>query len=66
MCKNRIKIIRKEQGMTLYKLANLAGISSGYLCHLENGSRDNPSLEVMKNIAKALNKSVAEVFLLQM
>lgn len=64
--KNKIKIIRKEKGMTLHKLANLAGISSGYLCHLENGSRDNPSLEVMRNIAKALNKSVAEVFFLQM
>ena len=66
MCKNRIKEIRKEKGITLYKLANLSGISSGYLCHLENGSRDNPSLEVMRNIAKALNKSVPEVFFLQM
>lgn len=66
MCKNRIKIIRKEKGMTLYKLSDLSGISSGYLCHLENGTRNNPSLEVMQNIAKALNKSVAEVFFIQM
>ncbi len=64
MCKNRIKIIREEKGMTLFHLANLAGISSGYLCHLENGTRSNPSLEVMKKISKALNKSITEVFLI--
>ena len=62
--KNKIKKIRKEQGVTLQKLAELSNISTGYLCHLENGSRNNPSLEVMKRISKALNKSVTEVFFL--
>lgn len=66
MCKNRIEFIRKQKGMTLYKLANLSGISVGYLCHLEKGTRNNPSLEVMENISKALNKSVAEVFFIQL
>lgn len=66
MRRNRIKTIREEKGMTLYKLANLSGISAGYLCHLENGTRNNPSLEVMENIAKALNKSVTEVFFIQL
>ena len=66
MNKNKIKIIREEKGMTQQNLAKLAKISVGYLCHLEKGSRKNPSLEVMKRIAKALNKSVAEVFFIQM
>ena len=66
MCKNRIKIIRKEKGMTILELAILSEISPGYLCHLEKGSRNNPSLGVMERISKALNKSVAEVFKLQM
>ena len=66
MHKNKIKIIRKQKGITLYHLANLSGISAGYLCHLENGTRANPSLEVMQNISKALNKTVAEVFFIQM
>ena len=36
---NKIKIIRKEKGMTLYELAKLSDISTGYLCHLEIGTR---------------------------
>jgi len=34
----------------------------GYLCHLENGTRKNPSVEVMEKIAKALNTNVFEIF----
>ena len=52
--------------MTLRKLADLSGISVGYLCHLEQGTRKNPSLGVMEKISKSLNKSVAEVFFIQM
>ena len=62
MIKNKIKIIRKEKGMTLYRLAYLSGISAGYLCHLEKGTRNNPSLEVMERISKSLNKSIADFF----
>lgn len=59
---NQIKKIRNEKGMTLLKLSYLSGISVGYLCHLELGSRNNPSIEVMEKIAKALNASITEVF----
>ena len=62
LCKNKIKLIRKQQGMTIQKLANASHISAGYLCHLEQGSRKNPSLGVMEKIAKALGKSVTEIF----
>lgn len=65
MINNKIKIIRKEKGMTLSKLSDLSKISVGYLCHLEVGSRRNPSFEVMEKIAKALNKSINEVFFIQ-
>ncbi|MCL2355476.1 MAG: helix-turn-helix domain-containing protein, partial [Oscillospiraceae bacterium] len=44
------------------KLADLAGVSAGYLCHLERGTRRNPSIEVMDNIAIALDKTIMEVF----
>ena len=66
MRKNKIKIIRKQKEITVAELAKSAGISAGYLCHLEKGTRNNPSLEVMEKIAKALNKSVAEVFFIQL
>ncbi|MCL2382812.1 MAG: helix-turn-helix domain-containing protein [Oscillospiraceae bacterium] len=62
MYTNRIKAIRKEKGITLSSLAKLTGVSAGYLCHLEKGTRKNPSIEVMNNIAAALDKTIAEVF----
>ena len=59
---NKIKTIREEKGMTLEKLAKLAGVSVGYLCHLERGTRKNPSIDVMDNISLALDKTITEVF----
>lgn len=59
---NKLKKIRKEKGMTLQKLSNITGISAGYLCHLENGSRTHPSIEIMEKIAKAMNKTIFEIF----
>lgn len=61
---NQIKKKRIEKGYTIQKLAELSNISGGYLCHLENGTRSNPSMETMEKIAKALNISIAELFLL--
>lgn len=62
MYRNQIREIREEKEMTLLELSRLSGVSVGYLCHLEKGSRNNPSLGVMEKISKALNKSIAEVF----
>lgn len=59
---NKLKSIRKEKGITLAELAEECGISAGYLSHLENGSRTHPSIEVMEKIAKALNKTIFEIF----
>lgn len=61
---NRIRQIREEQGMTQIELAKKSGLSVGYLSHLENGSRNNPSYKTMSSIAKALNKEIGEVFIL--
>ena len=59
---NKIKRIRIEKGMTMEKLAEVANVSPGYICHLEKGTRKNPSIEVMNKISKALDKSIEEVF----
>ena len=59
---NKLKKIRKEKGITLEKLAEKSGLSAGYLCHLENGSRNHPSIETMEKIAAALNKTIFEIF----
>ena len=48
--------------MTLSDLSKRVGVSAGYLCHLENGTRNNPSVEIMERIAKALDSTVSEIF----
>lgn len=63
---NKLKNIRKEKEMTLDELASKSGVSSGYLCHLERGSRTHPSVEIMEKIAKALNKTIFEIFFNQL
>ncbi len=64
MFKNNIYNIRKEKNLTLSQLSKLTNLSIGYLCHLENGSRTNPSMNTMEKICKSLNKSIQEVFYL--
>ncbi len=59
---NKLKIMRLEKGLTLQKLAELSGVSTGYLCHLEKGTRIHPSIEVMEKIAKSLDKTIFEIF----
>ncbi len=62
MYKNKVEKFRKEKGLTMKALAEKAGISTGYVSHLEKGDRKNPSIKIMEQIATALNKTVAEVF----
>ena len=62
MYKNKIKQYRKEKQMTMKELAIKTNISEGYICHLEKGTRRNPSTKVMEKIAKVLNKKITEVF----
>lgn len=62
MYNNKIKKTRTSKNMSLKELAEEAEISAGYLSHLENGSRSNPSKEVMERIAIALNSSIPEIF----
>lgn len=59
---NKIKEIREKKGITQGELARLTGLSVGYICHLERGSRANPSYNTMVVISKALNEDVAVVF----
>lgn len=62
MYKNSIRKYRKEKGLKLEEMSKEIGISTGYLCHLERGTRKNPSTELMEKISKMLEKSIAEVF----
>ncbi|WP_422446541.1 helix-turn-helix domain-containing protein [Thermoanaerobacterium sp. DL9XJH110] len=50
---DKISLLRREKKMTLAQLAEKAGISGAYLCHIETG-RAMPSLSTLKSIAAAL------------
>ncbi len=54
----RIKIRRKQAGLTLKKMSDLVGISASFLSDIENG-RSRPSLKRLEGIAEALKTSVS-------
>lgn len=60
--KNNIRKIREEEGIKQYELAKMTGLSEGYICHLEKGTRDNPSYKAMVKISRALKRQLQEVF----
>ena len=59
---NNLRKIRTELGITMTELASLTNLSVGYICHLEKGSRINPSYAVMKKVAQALHKEIFDIF----
>jgi XRE family transcriptional regulator of biofilm formation len=56
-----IQRMRIEAGMSVAELARLSGISRGYLHSIENGETQNPSAEVLHNIASRLDTSITEL-----
>lgn len=59
---NNIKEYRTKLNLTQLDLAFITGLSNGYLSHLENGGKTNPSFSTMKKIANALNCSITDIF----
>lgn len=56
-----IKHRRTELGLSQRALAKLVGVSDAYITQLETRERINPSLDVLKKLAKALKVTVAEL-----
>ena len=56
-----IKRLRKVKGMSQVELAAAAGIARPYLVRLESGEQQNPSLAVLKRLAKALGVPVTRL-----
>ena len=49
-----IKKLREAKGLTQVQLAERAQIGQGYLAQLEGGIKKNPSLAVLKRLARAV------------
>ena len=58
----KLKKIRKNKNLTIKELSEKSGVSMGYICHLENGTRNNPSRDIMEKISEALGKNIMEIF----
>ncbi|MEY9979041.1 helix-turn-helix domain-containing protein [Lysinibacillus sp. RC79] len=50
-----IKEVRKKSGLTTTQLAEMVEVSQGYISHLENERKKNPSPDVLARIAKVLD-----------
>lgn len=59
---NNIERLKKKKCMTYESIGKEAGVSAQYVFLLAKGERKNPSLEVMKSIAYALDEPVDKVF----
>jgi XRE family transcriptional regulator of biofilm formation len=54
--------LREAKGMTQRDLARKAKVTPGYIAQLEVGLRKNPSLDVLRRLAKALGVPVMDLF----
>lgn len=49
-----LKTLREQRGWTQAQVAERAAITQGYLAKLENGDQENPSLDIVRRLARAL------------
>ncbi|MBU0722308.1 helix-turn-helix domain-containing protein [Patescibacteria group bacterium] len=56
-----VKRLRKKTGLSQEKLARLADVSNNTIINIEAGKQNNPTIETLKKIAKALEVGVDEL-----
>jgi transcriptional regulator with XRE-family HTH domain len=57
----KIKDLMKEKNMSIYRLSKETGISDSLLGKILNGKVENPRIQTVKQIAKALNVTIDEI-----
>ncbi|PWK16148.1 helix-turn-helix domain-containing protein [Tumebacillus permanentifrigoris] len=57
-----IRTARKEQNLTAVQLADAIGVTKNYISDLETGKKANPTIQVVAQMAKVLNKPVNYFF----
>ncbi|HOQ79289.1 MAG TPA: helix-turn-helix transcriptional regulator [Candidatus Absconditabacterales bacterium] len=56
-----IKKLRAKKGLSLEKIARLADLSLNTIVKIENGVNQNPTIETLTKIAKALEVGVDDL-----
>lgn len=57
----KIKDLMKKKNMSIYRLSKETGISDSLLGKILNGKVENPRIQTVKQIAKALNVTIDEI-----
>ncbi len=58
---NNLKKIRAEKGYSLERVARLADLSLNTIVKIENGANQNPTLDTLQKVSKALEMSVDDL-----
>ena len=61
MIGEKIKKYRNKKGISLTELAERSNVSKSYLNSLERNIKDNPSINLIKRIAKELDIDIANI-----
>ena len=56
-----LRRLRKTKSLTQEKLARLADLTNNTIIKIESGKNQNPTLDTLKSISKALGVSVDEL-----
>ena len=58
---NNIRKLREAKELSQEKLARLADVANNTLIKMESGENQNPTLDTLKKVAKALDVSVDDL-----
>ena len=58
---NKIKQLREKQGLSQEKLARLSDVSNNTIINIEIGKQNNPTIDTLQKIAKALHVSIEDL-----
>jgi len=58
---NNVKKLREAKELSQEKLARLADVANNTLIKMESGENQNPTLDTLKKVAKALGVSVGDL-----
>lgn len=58
---SRLKEARKEAGYSLMDVENTIGVSNGYISQLENNKKKNPSMKLLKQLAKLYEVQLSDL-----
>lgn len=56
-----LRKLREDKGLSQEKLARLSDVANNTVVKIEAGKNQNPTLDTLKKIAKALNISIDEL-----